>query len=217
MISLQKNTLAAELNERLHQYAERYADLSARNEPIPDSIANAYRARDIKLALRIETNDKCAYCESKIPHVDYGDVEHIIPKSSRPDLRFDYLNLTYSCAICNNKKGNYYDPELPLLNPFSDDPSEHLDAFGPMIMRKINSDRGLLTQLQLELNRTELCERRLDRLEKIQVLIERQQSSGSLSVRRVLLEQLEEECNSDKEYSLVVRSYIEATRARLAP
>lgn len=40
-----------------------------------------YNTPEIKSAIRAETLNKCAYCESKISHIDHGDIEHIIPKS----------------------------------------------------------------------------------------------------------------------------------------
>ena len=45
-----------------------------------------------------ETHGKCAYCESKIKHIDYGDIEHILPKNknARPDLCYF---CTKSCEI----------------------------------------------------------------------------------------------------------------------
>lgn len=37
-----------------------------------------YGHPDVKAALIAETNGKCAYCESKLLHIAYGDVEHIV-------------------------------------------------------------------------------------------------------------------------------------------
>src|SRR5579862_8186359 len=53
-----------------------------------------YAHPEIKDALRTETRGKCAYCESKIAHVAPEHVEHILPKSKRPELTFDWANLT---------------------------------------------------------------------------------------------------------------------------
>jgi hypothetical protein len=40
-----------------------------------------YGAVSVKKALRKAQHDKCAFCESKIAHVAYGDVEHFRPKA----------------------------------------------------------------------------------------------------------------------------------------
>ena len=74
----------------------------------PDSLSNCYRHADVKASILNETAEKCAYCESKVTHVYWGDVEHIKPKDLFPWHRLDYDNLTLSCAICNNNKNSYY-------------------------------------------------------------------------------------------------------------
>ncbi|WP_159605004.1 HNH endonuclease [Hydrogenophaga sp. PBL-H3] len=169
----------------------------------------------MKALLRAETSDKCAYCESKVPHVDYGDVEHILPKSVKPELRYDYSNLTYACGICNNKKGEYYDAAMPLLDPYRDQPDEHLIAMGPMVFRSPASDRGLLTQKRLDLNRPSLVEQRAERLEAIATLMDQIARTTNDAIKQVLVEQVERECESDKEYAFVVRSYVQATKTLL--
>ena len=54
-------------------------------ENVPDSILRRYAHGEIKAAVKGETYEKCAYCESKIAHVAPGDIEHIKPKSKYPD------------------------------------------------------------------------------------------------------------------------------------
>jgi hypothetical protein len=74
-------------------------------------------------------HDKCAYCESRIPHVYPGDVEHYRPKTavrrvretkkgtfareaqSRPGywwLAYSFENFLVSCFWCNNAKGTQF-------------------------------------------------------------------------------------------------------------
>jgi len=191
--------------------------LVAMGQAIPDSLATSYRDRDIKLLLQKETADKCAYCESKITHVDYGDVEHIIPKVKRPDLRFDYSNLTYACSVCNTKKGDYHDDAAPLLNPYIDAPEEHLLAVGPMLMRLPTSDKGLVTQKRLDLNRAPLIERRTERLESIGTLMDQVARANSTAVRQVLLDQIGQESADDKEYAFIVQGFVNCTLRFIDP
>ncbi len=40
-----------------------------------------YAAKSVKAALRKAQHDKCAFCESKISHIAYGEVEHFRPKA----------------------------------------------------------------------------------------------------------------------------------------
>ena len=88
MINLSKLTVPTEIEEKIKQRQQRYNELDASGEQIPDSLASAYRAPEVKELLRHETAEKCAYCESKVLHVDYGDVEHLLPKSKFPHLRY---------------------------------------------------------------------------------------------------------------------------------
>jgi len=208
MIKLTKLNLPPDLEVRIAERTQRYQDLVASGEPVPDSLAYAYKSAEVKALLRTETADKCAYCESKIPHVDYGDVEHLLPKSIFPQLRYTYGNLTYACGVCNTKKGDFYSPETPLLNPYEDNPSEHLIPIGPMVMRSPTSDRGLLTEKKLALNRSELVERRMERLEAVATLLDQIARTANPIIRSVLVEQVEKECRDDQEYALVVRAFV---------
>jgi uncharacterized protein (TIGR02646 family) len=86
-----------------------------------------YAAGDVKLALRTDQSDECAFCEAKILHVTPGDVEHFRPKrgvrQARHDplalpgyywLAYDWSNLLLACSNCNSRhKGNLF----PLVDP----------------------------------------------------------------------------------------------------
>lgn len=208
MIKLTKLNLPPDLEARIVDRTQRFQELVAAGEPVPDSLASAYKSAEVKALLRTETSDKCAYCESKIPHVDYGDVEHLLPKSVFPQLRYAYDNLTYACGVCNTKKGDFYSPETPLLNPYEDNPCDHLIPIGPMVMRSPASDRGLLTEKKLALNRSELVERRMERLEAVATLVDQIARTANPIIRSVLVEQVEKECRDDQEYAFVVRAYV---------
>lgn len=211
MIRLQRREVPDHLAQRIAQRTQRFLALREAGETIPENLATAYKDPEVKLLLREETADKCAYCESKIPHVDYGDVEHLISKAARPDLRFEYTNLTYACGVCNTKKGDYNDEQTPLLNPYIDDIERHLLAVGPMVMRLPTSDRGLVTQKRLDLNRGALVERRTERLEAIGTLMDQVARASIPAIREVLLDQVRQECDADKEYAFVARSFVSRT------
>lgn len=97
------------------------------------------------------SNNRCAYCEAKLKHVDNGAVEHYRPKASvREDpahsgyywLAYDPTNLLPSCGLCNTSGKHTQFPvagsratspqasledERPLLiNPYKEDPLDHL-------------------------------------------------------------------------------------------
>ncbi len=88
-----------------------------------------------KERLRMETHNKCAYCEAHTRVVAHGDVEHFRPKSEYWHLAYCYDNYLYACQICNQTyKGNHFPrrgPKLPaprILKTTSDERLEELKS-----------------------------------------------------------------------------------------
>lgn len=89
--------------------------------------AGIYAHKTVKDALVAAQHGKCCFCESKITHVAYGDVEHFRPKKGyrqrrddplgRPGyywLAYEWGNLLFSCQLCNQRhKRNLF----PLRHP----------------------------------------------------------------------------------------------------
>lgn len=144
-----------------------------RDGTIDKNKQSKYNKPQIKEALKKETKEKCAYCESKITHIYPGDIEHIIPKSKFPRLTFTWANLTLGCYWCNNKKRNFLNRTCMLLNPYVDKTKEHLRAFGALIYHINTSERGEITWRQLELNRPELRDKRQEKIEELQSMIDK--------------------------------------------
>ena len=94
-----------------------------------EKAANKYRHPEVKKEIKKMFSEKCAYCESHISHVDYGDIEHFRPKSRFPDYCFEWNNLLLACGICNDVKykGVKF-PEAnedgPFVNPVDEDPND---------------------------------------------------------------------------------------------
>jgi 5-methylcytosine-specific restriction endonuclease McrA len=145
------------------------AAVEAGSRPLP----SRWRHPDIVSALSEETRSKCAYCEAIIADVSYPHVEHIFPKSSRPDLVVRWPNLTMGCSVCNTKKGDYYDEGAPLLHPYEDDASAHLEFRGPALFAALGDGLGERTVTRLTLMRSALVAERLKRLQMLHVLLER--------------------------------------------
>lgn len=61
------------------------------------------RWKPSKDQLKVESNDKCAYCEAPTSLVAYGDVEHYRPKSIYWWLAYNYDNYLVSCQLCNQR------------------------------------------------------------------------------------------------------------------
>lgn len=132
-----------------------------------------WRHRDIKAQLHAETDGKCAYCEAVIGDVSFPHVEHMIPKSIHPELAHTWSNLTSACQVCNINKGDYYHPDLPVLNPYIDDIGEHIDFPGGFANVKLTAARGEATVKELDLNRIDLAMARIRRLAQMNELLER--------------------------------------------
>lgn len=132
-----------------------------------------WRHPEIKAALKAETRSKCAYCEAYLADVSYPHVEHLVPKSLRPELAHIWENLTSACGPCNVAKGDFHDSAHGVLNPYDDNPELHLDFLGNFIDWVLGSPRGEITISKLRLNRLELAESRLTRLQAVRSMLER--------------------------------------------
>lgn len=177
------------------------------------NIPRHYSHNDIKEALIVETHGKCAYCESKFRHVTSGDIEHILPKNknARPDLVVEWTNLTLSCPTCNRQnKKDYYDPQLPLINPYVDEPEQYLQEIGEYIFPASCNKRGDTTIIVIDLNRADLLERRRDKLFHTEVLLEKWFELPNGFKRSLVEEQLLDLCKNDKEYASTVRAFLKA-------
>lgn len=179
--------------------------------PNPEALNNKnYKHPDNKQALKKSGNDKCMYCESKISHIDFAHVEHIKPKAEYkyPELTYEWSNLGYACPKCNNSKSDKYDPDCPYIDPYTETPNEHLYAVGTFLMPRNGSERGELSIIDISLNRPELLEKRLAKLNEIQKAINFCYRTKNSSLRMAALEQLNEEALPNKEYSLFVKTML---------
>lgn len=192
-------------------WTKEYCDcLNSGNKPCAE-IATRYNDETIKSALEEETYGKCAYCESKMKHISYADIEHILPKNknARPDLYVSWSNLTLACEQCNRSgKRTYYDPNLPLINPYVDAPEQHFIDMGPIIMPIAGDDRAYVTKEILKLNRGALVERRQERIMSVEKLLNCWVMEKQPTMKSVLEEQLHNEYAADKEYSSTIKSYL---------
>lgn len=119
---------------------------------------------EIRAALARETRHLCAYCEAYVPDVSYEHVEHICPKSKFPGLAHEWDNLTSACERCNKNKGTYHEPGSEILNPYVDDPDDHLRFIGNLVIHVPGSMRGEITWRKLKLDRLDLANSRNVRL-----------------------------------------------------
>ncbi len=209
MIGLKKIAKPQILVDKGEQWTEEVMSNYYNGLEIPDVSINRYRHPEIKEQVKVETNEKCIYCESKVSHTYPGDIEHIIPKSKYPRLAFTWSNLTYVCFWCNNNKRAFLSRKTPLLNPYKDDIKEHLRAFGPILFHTNGSKRGELTWKKIKLNRKELRDRRFDAISDLQNLLDKYHRETDPDLKDILKNELFEIADKQKEYAFFMRQYLE--------
>lgn len=217
MIKLEKGESPKILKDNAGAWTAAFLAKLAVGEKPSDSEATKYRHPQVKAALLVETNGKCAYCESKLLHIHHGDVEHIFPKSLDPSLRFDWNNLTIACEVCNQKKSDR-DPNVDfIVDPYKLDPKDHLRFFGAVIS-SLGTTYGKNTTSLLELNRAELVERRKEKLDAVLCVCDTiLREDLPLVTRKALLADLmAHEAASKSAYTAMVRAAIASLQDRLA-
>jgi uncharacterized protein (TIGR02646 family) len=169
MRQLQKLRMPAVLAANENQWTADYVAAVARGDARQ---FERWRHRQIKETLRLEVQKRCAYCEAFVDDVSFPHVEHIVPKSARPELAHRWRNLTSACGRCNTAKGDYYDAATPLLDPYEViDP--HLEILGCLINWALGSTSGEVTVKRLQLNRIDLVLARVRRVMELREALER--------------------------------------------
>lgn len=113
-----------------------------------------YGAPSVKQALSLAQHDKCCFCESKISHVAYGDVEHFRPKAAcrastevperKPGyywLAYEWSNLYLACEQCNRRhKRNLFPLEDESARVLSHHEAAKLAAERPLYIDPVGSE-----------------------------------------------------------------------------
>jgi hypothetical protein len=191
--------------EWMKQYLDALAVASDTGEKVDERIRFRYRHKEIKAAIRRDSHNKCIYCESM---VGFGETDHIIPVSLCPDGFVSWHNLALICKECNTFKSDYYDPDLPLINPYADEPGDHLHFFGSLVLHHPGNSRGEVTHRRLRLNRAELAQQRTERLNKLVPLLDRWASTPPGRLKDLLRQAVLDEASDNKEYAAMIRAYL---------
>ena len=151
-----------------------------------EKIAKKYRHSQIKQALIDMLNDKCAYCESKITHIEWGHIEHYKPKSVYEELTFEWTNLLLACSICNVNKDKKFPVENdngPFINPCDDEPNDHFmfDFSNEIASVYGITPRGKTTEELLDLNRHDLRKKRTEHIKMIACIKEFSEQDAAAS------------------------------------
>ena len=172
MIRLNKESQPQVLVENGEAWTDEYANWC---QNPGGATPRRYAHPDIRRTLEKETSSKCAYCEGRIKEVAYTHIEHMLPKMKHPQLVCDWENLTIACPKCNTEKGEYDEPECPLLDPYIDNVEAEVAFCGPLALPR-GGARASATITLLDLNRMELQYERsvaLRSLYKLLDLVER--------------------------------------------
>ncbi len=205
MIRLMKGPVPTVLKRKGLQWTQEYL-MALSSGTLTATQRYRYRDPEIKQSIKKETCKKCAYCEGKVSHGHPGEADHILPVLHRPELVFEWTNLTYVCTECNRRKSSYYSETEPLVNPYRDEPSDHLMFFGPLVLHR--DDKGYRTSRKLDLSRLDLLERKQERIESLNFLIQKWRECSNENTRKFLKEEILQYASTSSEFSATLKSFI---------
>ncbi len=77
------------------------------------------------------TYSKCAYSETVLQrNSSYMEVDHFYPKEDYPQKLVEWGNLIACCKTCNTTKGTTDPSKVELINPYEDNPLNHISFRG---------------------------------------------------------------------------------------
>ena len=101
---------------------------------------------------------KCAYCESKVRHITYVDVEHIVPKSTDLERRLIGPISRWPATSATRAKVTIWKPRGSSGSVRSG--TANMNFLGAMVIPRPGSALASPTESTIRLNRIELVERR---------------------------------------------------------
>ena len=216
MIKLEKGDEPAILSQNADQWTNVVVRKTSSGETPTRAERSRYNHPKIKRALLAETHKKCAYCESKLRHVSYGDIEHVVPKSTDPSKWFSWPNLTIACDVCNTNKGKTAVDGETFIDPYAVDPEEHFWHLGSMVYSRPGSDAAALTERLLDLNRADLLERRSERIAGLLKMLESVERCKNVDLKRLLWGEFASEAQAHNEYAALSRTIVKVARRKLS-
>lgn len=211
MIPIAKGPTPAILEQRGDEWTAELLAVIAANDDSKSKRKSRYNHPQVKAALIEETHGKCAYCESKVLHITYGDIEHIIPKSPHPEVTYVWANLTLACDKCNTNKGEVEN----LADPYSDPVDQFFHFAAHWMFHAPGNERAQFTLLTLQLNRPDLVERRKDEIDAIHRRVTEIQKTSTEELRRLLIQALLDDArNAKNEYAACATAFVEHLSAK---
>lgn len=206
MIHLNQGTKPSILHTNDQTWTEEYLDwvkTRVGDEP------QRYRHSQIRSALEAETHSKCAYCEALIKGVAYTHIEHKLPKKNHPAMVCAWENLTIACPRCNTKKGDYDEPQCPLLDPYVDDVERWVAFYGSLALSR-GGPRSRATITRLDLNRMDLVFQRGQAIVQLDLLLELLERAANQPEARIQLRlEIDVMTTDTAEFASACRQYLE--------
>lgn len=185
---------------------EKVAELTAEFKNSGKSVWNQHH---IKESLLASSFGKCAYCECPLEtESNYMEVEHFEDKISNPDKVVDWENLLPSCKKCNGSKGTHDVVADPIVNPYRDDPKEHLalrlyrlrgiSEIGACTIQVTNlnhSDRLVFSRYKIGEKVSELIETAWERWDVYQAAVDTRSKNRLLGIVEGLLKECTPQAN----------------------
>ena len=215
MIRLEKSDEPEILTRNTQQWTRIVLRKLEDDEVLTKTERSRYNHPDIKNALMKETYEKCAYCESKFRHVTYGDTEHIVAKVEDPAKWFSWPNLTLACDVCNTNKSDSPVDGSTFIDPYDVDPEEHFWQLGSTVWARPGCDAAALTERLLDLNRTDLVEKRSERMANLLRMLDTVERCKDPNLKLLLWEEFNSESKAHNEYAALSRSIVELARMKL--
>jgi len=150
-----------------------------------------------KPALQREFNGQCVYCRQPdyIRSYRFFHVEHYRPKSLFAALQTVYSNLFYSCAICNELKGDYWPTARStdfVPNPcdyvmtkhlrYADAKVEAVSDVGQFTIELLDlNDPTVVEFRELILHQIDLLEEKISEVERKLKLVVKRRNTGALT------------------------------------
>ena len=105
---------------------------------------------------------------------------------------------------------NLTDEETPFINPYNEDPEQHIVVVGATLHSKKGSERGEITISQIDLNRAGLVEKRYKKINMLDKAIKACFRTINETLKINALEELKKEADQDREYSLSAKYLLES-------
>ncbi|KAA0923775.1 HNH endonuclease [Psychrobacter sp. ANT_H56B] len=180
-------------------------------EKFKSTKSSVWNNNHIKIPLLRSSYGKCAYCECPLTsESNYMEVEHFEDKNHNEDKVVIWENLLPSCKKCNGSKGTHNVIQEPIINPYVDEPKDHLSM--RLYRFRGKTDKGKNTIEVTNLNhRSRLVLSRFEIGEKIDELVDiawerysifhEKRDTRSKNKLISVIEGLLEECQPKSNYS----------------